>query len=183
LRQRTLRVLEGWQLDPEFTGKTGRPAKLNLGKSAPSFGALVRRYGGDVTPIAVLRELERMRAVVRSASGELRLAYSGRRGADPELLEFAQLIRDFAESITDRGNPNRPPLFRGFREAVVSSPDQVALFRRTFARRGVALLDGVTDWVVSQTRTRQIRFDEPFTVGLGVYLIERGAKGTARARR
>jgi hypothetical protein len=69
---RAARVLEGWSRDPVFRTDGGRPRVLPLRGAAPSFEALVQRYGGDVPPRAVRTELERAGAV-RVARGQIRL--------------------------------------------------------------------------------------------------------------
>ncbi|MGH8285248.1 MAG: DUF6502 family protein [Steroidobacteraceae bacterium] len=186
MQQRALRVLQGWQLDPQFIMKNGKPAELAFSASASSFVALVRKYGGDVTPVTVCRELERMQAVVRTRTGGLRMAPAAfRRSPNPEFVEVAQLLQDFAESVTDRGRADRPPIFRGFREALLYSPDQVALFKRTFARRGVTLLDSVAEWVASQKASRSennATSDQRTRVGLGVYVVEKSGRAVRRKR-
>ena len=58
--QRALRVLEGWQTDPEFVDSSGAPRTLNLSEADTGFEALVRRYSGDIPPKAMLRELLRL---------------------------------------------------------------------------------------------------------------------------
>jgi hypothetical protein len=68
-QQRALRVLRGWLLDPHFSRGDGTPTDLSLLDGKGTFPALVRKYGGDVTPVAVLSELERMRATSRTRGG------------------------------------------------------------------------------------------------------------------
>jgi hypothetical protein len=74
--QRAFRVLHGWNTDPSFHNRRGQPAALPLKGRGHTFGTLVRRYGGDVTPVAVLRELERLNTVTMS-QGRLRLRPEG----------------------------------------------------------------------------------------------------------
>ncbi len=78
-----LRVLRGWHTDPRFLSERGRPADLSLHGGGLTFGALVKRHGGDVTPIAVLRELERLAAVVMH-NGRVRLRPAGLRALELE---------------------------------------------------------------------------------------------------
>jgi hypothetical protein len=54
--QRTERVMHGWFSDPEFVDERGHPKTLRS-HGPSSFRKLVKRFGGDVTPNAVLREL------------------------------------------------------------------------------------------------------------------------------
>jgi hypothetical protein len=57
------RVLEGWIKDPEFISAEYLPRRLSLSGTGASFASLVRKYGGDVTPRSVLRELQRLKYV------------------------------------------------------------------------------------------------------------------------
>ena len=54
--QRTSRVMEGWFTDPEFADSSGA-AKVLRTRGNLSFAKLVKKWGGDVPPRAVLREL------------------------------------------------------------------------------------------------------------------------------
>lgn len=177
-QQRALRVLRGWLLDPHFSKGDGTAADLSLLKGRGNFSALVRKYGGDVTPVAVLRELERMRATSLTREGKLRVkSPSILRSLDPEVREFAQSIQDFAESITDSGGGDRLPVFRDFKDVKLGSADLVALFKTTFAKRSVALLQGVNEWVASHASSGK---EANTRVGLGVYMVE---KPPERSRR
>lgn len=57
------RVLEGWIKDPEFTNADYLPRRLPLTGNGASFALLVQKYGGDVSPRSVLRELQRLNYV------------------------------------------------------------------------------------------------------------------------
>jgi hypothetical protein len=179
-QQRALRVLRGWLLDPEFSGSGGRPADLSPSEGKATFAALVRKYGGDVTPVAVLSELERMRAISRTKSRKLRItSRSLLRSLDPEVREFAQSIEDFAESLTDSGDGDRPPVFRGFQDVKLGSADLVALFKTTFAKRSVALLEGVKAWAASHHTSKK---EARTRVGVGVYVVEKPATSSRQPR-
>jgi hypothetical protein len=53
------RVLEGWIKDAEFINADYLPRRLPITGKGASFASLVRKYGGDVSPRSVLRELQR----------------------------------------------------------------------------------------------------------------------------
>jgi len=59
------RVVSGWLTDRRFLTRHGRPKVLAIGGEAPSFDRLVKEYGGDISPRAVLEELMRSRTVLR----------------------------------------------------------------------------------------------------------------------
>ena len=60
------RVLEGWNRDPEFLTRSGKPRKLPLRGGHGTFTKLAKKYSADVPPRATLDELRRLKAVVVS---------------------------------------------------------------------------------------------------------------------
>lgn len=66
------RVVEGWLTDRRFVTANGKPKSLTVGGGKSSFQRLVKDYGGDISPRAVLEELMRSRRV-RRAGERLRL--------------------------------------------------------------------------------------------------------------
>lgn len=174
--QRALRVLRGWQLDPRFCDNKGEPARLPLRGDRRSFSALVREYGGDVTPNSVLQELERINAVTYSRSRGLRLRSSRIRGKSTEhMLDLARLFPDFANTVSPQHTRVGSPLYFGFRDSVVDSLDQAARFQRTFSNRAAVMLQGVDQWVASLRESGKIKSTvrkDKCRVGLGVYLVQ-----------
>ena len=71
MRRRTTRAnktvspgcLSGWHQDPDYLDDTGKPRVLPLEGPAPSYQDLVKRYGGDVPGVTILRELKRTGAI------------------------------------------------------------------------------------------------------------------------
>jgi hypothetical protein len=175
--QKARRVMRGWRLDPRFCDHNGAPAKLPLRGDRKSFSALVKLYGGDVTPNSVLKELERLRAVSFSRSRGLRLRSTRVGGKSTEhMTELARLFPDFANTVSPECPADGHPLFFGFRDSVVDSSDQAAKFQRTFSNRASAMLQGVQQWLVSQNQTRQVKMNsgsKRLRVGIGVYLVQR----------
>lgn len=174
--QRAIRVLRGWFGDPRFHGHSGQPAQLPLRGGGRAFAHLVKLYGGDVTPISVLRELQRIKAVSITKAGLLRMSASGRRlrsYAPQHMLEVARLLGDFANTVSQTNANSKPPMFFGYRDFTATSPDDAALFRRTFSRRGAALLESFGQWQASRGDARKASNDMT-RVGIGVYLVNIG---------
>jgi hypothetical protein len=75
-------LIHGWTTDASFTTPELSPKKLRLsGRGKKNFQALVRRYGGDVPPRSLLRELQRRGLVtVRDDYISLRAGGSPSRG-------------------------------------------------------------------------------------------------------
>jgi hypothetical protein len=59
LRDRVHNILEGWMTDASFLRADFTPRLLRQSGAISSFSQLVRKYGGDVTPRAMLEELLR----------------------------------------------------------------------------------------------------------------------------
>lgn len=53
------RVLSGWHTDTDFITADKTPKILSLNSEAPNLRTLLLRYGGDVQPTAMLKELKR----------------------------------------------------------------------------------------------------------------------------
>ena len=174
--QRAMRVLRGWRLDPRFHGRSGQPAHLVLRGGERTFASLVKLYAGDVTPTSVLRELERMEAVSMTRAGTLRIrAPTGRASshAPSHVLEVTRLLGDFASTIAKSPTAGNAPFF-GYKDCIIPSPNDAALFRRAFSRRAAALLGSFDQWQLSRRKIRKSS-DKSAHVGIGVYLVSKAA--------
>jgi hypothetical protein len=189
LEQRAWRVLRGWYIDPKYRERNGRLTVLPFGGKQRSFSTLVKRYGGDVTPLSVLRELERIRVVTKTRSGTLRLhprALHSRGLVIQQIADLAHILRDFAATVTaveSEGNSKR--MYFGFKDAIVPWADQAALFQRTFSERGGILLESFEQWLKSQNRNTQTAVGSTKSsvrIGVGVYLIQDSPHSNAQER-
>jgi hypothetical protein len=171
--QRAIRVLRGWANDQRFRKANGRPDELSIRGRRSKFALLVRLYGGDVTPRAVLGELERMDAVVLTHDGKIRRK-TNRTASHGQLrqqaIELARLFGDFVGTVAQPHRGANPPVFFGFRECTGVPRPEMARFERTFAKRGSALLDSVDQWIESCRKEPHASGDRG-RVGLGVYLV------------
>jgi len=176
-RQRTARVLHGWRTDPQFLDRAGHSIQLRLFGAGLTFRSLVRRYGGDVTPVAVLKELLRAGAVSKTPRGLVRVRKSSLRekGFGPEVVsEFSSRLQDLGRAMVNNIENQANPLFVGFKDILNLSRDEAALFHSTFSERAATLVDGVDRWRQSQSRIRTaLSMEQPanIRVGLGVFLV------------
>jgi hypothetical protein len=177
-KQRTARVLHGWRTDPEYLDGRGNPLSLPISGPTLSFHTLVRRYGGDVTPVSVLNELVRSGAIVRIGRSivSVKKGTPRVRGFSPEVVaEISARLRDLGGTLVDNIENSDNPVFVGFSEIRNLSSDEAALFQSTFSERAASLVDSVGRWRTSQSRIRaRVKNVGPKSsrVGLGVYLIE-----------
>lgn len=176
-KQRTTRVLHGWRTDPEYLDRQGNPNHLVIRGPGLTFHTLVRRYGGDVTPISVLNELVRSGAVSRISGGRVAVRKNTPRvkgyGSDV-VAEIANRVRDLGVTLVDNIERPENPIFVGFREIPGLSADEAALFQVTFSERAASMVDSVERWRTSQAhmRSRAKGASKPATrVGLGVFLV------------
>jgi hypothetical protein len=179
LEQRAWRVLRGWYIDPKYRESSGRLTTLPFVGKQRTFSTLVKRYGGDVTPLSVLKELERIRVVTKTRSGALRLhsrALHSRGLVIQQIADLARIFNDFAATVTGvEADGTSQRIYFGFKDATVPWADQAALFNRTFAERGAILLESFEQWIKSQRRTTRRPSRSPKSsvrVGVGVYLVQ-----------
>lgn len=177
-KQRTTRVLHGWRTDPEFLDGNGNPNQLLIRGPGLTFHTLVRRYGGDVTPISVLNELIRTGAAMRVSGGRVALRKHTPRvkgyGSDV-VAEAANRVRDLGATLVENIEHPESPIFVGFRDLRGLTEDEAALFQVTFSERASSLVDGVGRWRTSQAHlgNREGRKSKAgIRVGLGVFLID-----------
>ena len=176
-KQRTTRVLQGWRTDPEYLDARGSPLSLPINGEGLCFHSLVRRYGGDVTPVSVLNELVRSGAVSRIRDDKVAVKKSSSRvkGFTPDVIaEVAARIRDVGATLVHNVENTIDPLFVGFEDVNDLSPDEAALFQLTFSERAASLVDGISRWRASQVRVRdkkQGAANSGIRVGLGVFLV------------
>jgi hypothetical protein len=186
MEQRAFRVLRGWRVDPRFQTADAKPARLRIRGKRGSFAHLVKTYAGDVTPISVLKELERMQLVIRTREGKLQIRSErirGRLRTADQLAELTRTLSDFANSVSSNSEPTEPPVFFGFRESSVSSEERASLFHRTFSRRAATLLESMEQWVKRESSERSGRskvHSKATRIGLGVYLVNETPRKRAK---
>jgi Family of unknown function (DUF6502) len=175
--QRAIRVLRGWANDERFRKPNGRPAELSVRGRRSRFALLVKLYGGDVTPRAVLGELERMNVVLMTQDGKVRMRTvhkHSQKQMRQQAIELVRVFRDFVGTVAQPLRGTKVPVFFGFREGIGVPPSEVARFERTFTKRSAALLDSVGQWLDSCPKDRDESHGRG-RVGLGVYLVNASA--------
>lgn len=189
-KQRTDRVLIGWRTDPEFLDRTGRPMALQMRDGDASFHVLVRKYGGDVTPVSVLKELQRI-GVVSKISGNrvhLKKTHVRTKGFTQDtVLELANRLSDYGTTLVDNVSGSERPIFTGVFDAQNLPSEKAALFLATFAERAAALLSSAKVWENSQTRLKQKpeadTANNRADIGIGIYLVRKRSKPARDTKR
>ncbi|MBL8200388.1 MAG: hypothetical protein JNK40_05385 [Chromatiales bacterium] len=177
------RVLTGWYLDADFTDEAGLPLDLPFesGRAeagGPSFTELCRRYGGDLAPVTMRRELVRVGALEELPGGELRVVkrYYMPLQMDPDaMVRAGSMLEDLGTTVSfNLGKPDgEPSRFAGRATNTRIRPADARRFRAYLEQEGQAFLERVDEWLSRHeappaegaARTRNLR------VGVGVYGI------------
>ena len=171
--QRALRVLRGWRVDGRFSKRSGKMADLPLRGNKRSFSQLVKLYAGDVTPVSVLKELQRMKAVSIRTTGRVSMNASWTKERSlRQLIDVARHLPYFIRALDSSGRPSGEASFFAAKSSLLSSSIQAARFQHVFTKRADALLNGVDQWFASQeSQHRGLHGNKKCRVGVGVYLI------------
>lgn len=92
------RVVQGWLIDPRFLTKRGHPKTLAIRGLGSSFQRLVKEYGGDISPRAILEELRRSRAV-RNVGHRVELRVSKLSDLKARLGSFTRVIPTLIDGL------------------------------------------------------------------------------------
>lgn len=183
LRSPVNRVMENWHSDPAFHNSQG-PLWLPYEGDSPNFLELVRRYGGDIPPKALLKELERGGAI-ESRDGLIRPVV---RFFEPNTMDDEFVTSTFF-SLTNLANTLRHNAIvdrskNGFIERYVwsnrLSEEALSLFSKMSQEKAVEFLDALDTWLIGHmdTSTRSVELDvKPQDAaekgaGLGIYYFE-----------
>lgn len=171
------RVLTGWHQDPDFSSEQGDPLPLPADGQASSVAALLKRYGGDLPPGALLEELRRVGAVAEDAERRL---VALKRYYMPTQLDAAAILRS-GQVLEDLGNTvnhnlfrdeDEPTRFEGRATNDAVSRVSAAEFRAFVEERASALLLEVDEWL-TQHEVPSDKAPKPARrLGIGIYTIE-----------
>ena len=178
------RVLTGWHLDPDFRDASGQPRVLvfedkALVEDRPTFSDLCKRYGADIAPITMRRELARVGALVESPAGELRVVmrYYMPLQMDPDaVVRAGSMLEDLGTTVSFNLGKSADEQSR-FAGRAINTRIRTAdanRFRSFLDQEGQAFLERIDDWLSRHEppppgdgpAQRSIR------VGAGVYGIQ-----------
>lgn len=179
-QDRISRVLSGWHQDRDFLDEHAQPRVIPVTGATLSFEELARRYGGDVPPITILRELRRVEAVsvVNEQVAVLRRNYR-LDTADPQaLVRAGSVLADIGATVTH--NLYRDPDTLSRFEARASNTNipasAVADYRRFIYTESQAFLEKVDAWLTDHeapgTSDGTSDGDARVRLGVGMYWIQ-----------
>jgi hypothetical protein len=174
------RVLAGWHQDPAFTAADGQPLPLNVDAEAPSVLALLKRYGGDMPPVALLGELEHVGAVGRDADGRwraLKRYYMPAQLDATAISRSGSVLEDLGSTVAHNlfRQPGERARFEGRATNGHVATSATKAFGQLVESEGQALLQRIDDWLTeheigeegSEHGSRPGK-----RLGLGIYWIE-----------
>jgi hypothetical protein len=175
---RAARVVAGWVRDPDFNTAGGEPRDLDMDAGTRTFAELVRRYGGDVPPRAVLDELMRVGAVVRTAEDHLRLnarVYIPRASEVSKLMILGSDVSYLINTIDHNLQDNVPrPRFQ--RKVMYDNVPIEAMeeFRQLNERHAQELIELLDAWLARHDRdvNPAVRGTGRVRAGVGVFAFE-----------
>ncbi len=170
---RAARVLTGWHDDRDFQTSTGNPAVLPVQGGRRSFEQLTGRYSGGVYYQTILAELERVGAVKRVGTENVRATRRSisAGGANPDSIysagEFAgDLMNTLEHNLAARSHEELP-----VRSLVLPADARsLPLFRAQVGRRSDALLEQIDSFLQSHRAARSADPQwqgQPASLGLG----------------
>lgn len=173
------RVVHGWLTDRRFLTQKGKPKSLSIGGEKCGFERLVRDYGGDVSPRAVLEELMRS-GNARRTGDRLSLQISKlpipRPGLGPLTRIIPALVDGLRIASRERGKAIDSFLYRLKLHA--PSAAELALIRERCASSIQSLLYGLSESVGHQVTIPLRERASRHTLTITVLLAERGNEGS-----
>ncbi len=164
------RVIEGWLTDRQFSS-AGRPRQLAKHGPGSTFEALVRKFGGDVTPVSVLRALKEIGAVKTLSDGTVQLTSTRQRPwpTSVDAKAFSSSAAEFINMLRSKDAPNPTGLYL---RQEMSVPDElVASLRLACRDRGESLLEAIAQWLEASERRRPTKTTKR-QIAIGIYLAD-----------
>jgi len=169
---RSARVVTGWLRDTDFLTKRGKPAVLAI-EGSGGFQALVKRYSGDMTPRAMLEELERLQVIEMTSQNRVRLIERAYVPSTSDLDTIQILGTDTADLIeTIHHNLDKERAQRLYQRKVSYAhiPEKhVEAFRQVAALESQALLERLDRWLARHDTEPRSDGKAGARLGLGIY--------------
>ena len=142
-----------------------------------SFAELCKRYGGDIAPQTMLKELLATGTVGRTDAGlllPLRRYYQPAQHDDENLLWASSLIRDLADTMNNNvfATEASVPRFGGKADNAELPRSMREPFRAFLEERGQAFLEEVDDWLTDHTQTNRGEPTDTVRLGVGLFAID-----------
>jgi len=173
---RAIRVISGWVNDSQFHDEKGDPAALPFEGAELSFSSLVKKYSGDIPPVAMLSVLETSQNVI-AEGGSIILKERAYIPMSTPIDKINILGADVAELIGTIGhNLEVEPAHRFFQRKVSNTavrPDAMEKFRELSNRKSQELLEEYHAWLsLNEVDAKSDDADQIGYVAVGIYYTE-----------
>lgn len=173
---RAIRVISGWVNDSQFHDEKGEPAVLPFDGAQNSFSALVKKYSGDIPPVAMLSVLETSQNVIVATDGII-LKERAYIPMSTPVDKINILGTDVAELIATIGhNIEADPAHRFFQRKVSNRAVRVGemdMFRELSNRKSQELLEEYHAWLSShEVDEKGSDSDQVGYVAVGIFYTE-----------
>ena len=144
-RKPSERVIRGWLTDRRFLTRQKRPKSLEVSRGTRSFERLVKEYGGDVSPRAVLEELVRSKIVSRTGA-RVDLQVAGLQNSQTGLRPLRRVIPTLVDGlrIASRKQTSIDSALYRLRLRAATEPE-LALIRQRSSSAVQSLLHGLKE--------------------------------------
>ena len=174
-------VLSAWYVEKDFVDEKNQPKVIPFEGENVSFSELVRRFGRDIPPRAMLRELKRTNAVQELPDGTVkalrRINVYGDGAAVASIERTGEVVRNFVSTIVynlsrtadDIGRFERRSFACGLSDSDRKKLDELV------RKRGSELIVELEEWIVSKGYPRNSKDSDTTSdnhlIGAGVYLF------------
>jgi len=180
---RANRVLAGWYTDAHYSQRLGSPKSIPIRGAGSTFHKLVRTYGGDVPPRAVLDELRRAAAVRTLDNGAIiptrRFVQYGAR-SQTALRNTSRKLQLLAETLRHNLDYPTATLFEGVVMNSRLRADHYPIAVRRLSSSAKRLLSATRIYLERDERQHpRIGVGaDPLTLGLGIFLFGKSPRST-----
>lgn len=173
---RSTRVITGWMVDKEFQSN-GEPKELDINGGQPSFADLVKKYGGDISPKAVLDELAHSGQVEYSGKTTIRLLTKGYIPNDDEAALFEIMGYDTSVLLnTLEYNLLGEQDDKYFQKKVCYDnikKENIEGFKQLSGKRAQVLLEELNENLSELSDDERDKDEDYHQVGLGIYYFQK----------
>ena len=175
-KSRITEILTGWHTDDDFVGEDGRPRDLAPDDDERGFGALLKRYAGDMPHVALSKEMLQAGVMEKTDDGRFRVLMRDyvHVALSPDLIAYmGKSLHDHADTLAHNLDPDRKKPQRFERRATNEyvSARAARQFYALVEERGLEFLEEIDGWMSHHEvdpdnpgRTHGVR------MGVGVYL-------------
>ncbi len=172
-------ILHRWYSESDFLDENGRPKALPFSDSsgAPSFTALVKKFGGDIPPGAMRTELKRVKSIKEDSDGNLvPLRRDVHPATDHDNLCMALLHSAYPliSNIAHNTDPNRDEGTWAMTTAYTAAirKDDVARLRRICNDRAKESIESFDDLFGAYEKLNERESANSVPVAVGIFYYE-----------